>query len=100
MALALAEDGWDLAVHYDRSQAEAEAVVADIKAMGRQAEALQADLLDDAQTMALLPRAAKALGGPLTLLVNNASIFEYDTIKTAPLTSWDRAMGSNLKAPF
>lgn len=100
MALALAENGWDVAVHYDRSQAEAEAVADEIKAMGRSAVALRADLLDDTATMALLPRAAEALGGKLTLLVNNASIFEYDTIKTATLTSWDRAIGSNLKAPF
>ena len=39
-------------------------------------------------------------GGPLTVLVNNASIFEYDNIRTATRLSWDRAMGSNLRAPF
>lgn len=100
MALALAEDGWDVAVHYDRSKDEAEEVASRITALGRRAVALQADLLDDAQTQALLPRAVEGLGGPLTLLVNSASIFEYDTIHSATLTSWDRAMGSNLKAPF
>ena len=48
----------------------------------------------------MLPHAAKALGGPITCLINNASIFEYDTVATATRTSWDRHMGSNLRAPF
>jgi NAD(P)-dependent dehydrogenase (short-subunit alcohol dehydrogenase family) len=68
--------------------------------MGRQAVMLQADLLSDAETEALLPAAADALGGPITCLVNNASIFEYDTIETATRESWDRHMQSNLRAPF
>ncbi len=51
--------------------------------MGRNAVALQADLLDEDATQALLPRAAEALGRPVAVLVNNASIFEYDNIETA-----------------
>ncbi len=47
-----------------------------------------------------MARAAEALGGPLDLLVNNASIFEYDTIGSATRESWDRHLGSNLRAPF
>ncbi len=43
--------------------------------------------------------ATEILGGPLTVLVNNASIFEYDTIQTVTKRSWDRAIGSNLRAP-
>ena len=68
--------------------------------MGRQAVALQADLLDEDATAALVDRARTALGGPLTCLVNNASIFEYDTIHSATKASWDRHIGSNLRAPF
>jgi NAD(P)-dependent dehydrogenase (short-subunit alcohol dehydrogenase family) len=49
---------------------------------------------------ALLPRAAEALGGPVTVLVNNASIFEYDNLRTATRDSWDRHIESNLRAPF
>lgn len=100
MALALAGAGHDVSVHYATSEAEAEAVVAEIGALGRRAVALAADLLDDDQARGLLPRAAAALGGPVTVLVNNASIFEYDTILTASGESWDRHIGSNLKAPF
>lgn len=99
MALYLAGRGHDVAVHYASSAAEAEAVVAEIRALGRRAEAFQADLLDEEATESLLPRAAAALG-PITVLVNNASIFEYDRIETATKQSWDRHIGSNLRAPY
>lgn len=100
MALYLARRGFDVAVHYSGSQAEAEAVVTEIEALGRRAVALQADLLDEAQTQSLMPRALEALGGPFTVLVNNASIFEHDTLQSATRKSWDRHMESNLRAPF
>lgn len=100
MALYLARRGHDVAVHYANSADAAEEVVAEIRALGRTAVALQADLLDEAQTGALLPAAAEALGGPVTCLINNASIFEYDNIGSATRHSWDRHMESNLRAPF
>ena len=100
MALYLGQRGFDVAVHYATSRDGAEATAAEIAAMGCGAVALQADLLDDAATEALLPRAAGALGGPITCLVNNASIFEQDDIISASRESWDRHMGSNLRAPF
>lgn len=100
MALYLGTRGHDVAVHYATSRQEAETAVAELQAMGRKAVALQADLLSESETEALLPRAAAALGGPITVLVNNASIFEYDTIRSATRTSWDRHIGSNLRAPF
>lgn len=100
MALALARRGHPVAVHYAKSRDEAEAVVAEIAAAGGRAAAVQADLLDEAATRALVGRAAEALGGPLGLLVNNASIFEHDTLATATDESWNRHIGSNLRAPF
>lgn len=100
MALYLAGRGFDVAVHYNGSAADAEEVVAEITAMGQKAVAIQADLLDEDATQALGPAAAKALGGPISVLVNNASIFEPDEIETATRESWDRAMGSNLRSPF
>lgn len=99
MALYLAARGQDVAVHYASSVDDAQAVVDEIISMGRRAVALQADLLDEAQVETLVPRAMAALG-PLTVLVNNASIFEYDTVQTGTRSSWDRAMESNLRAPF
>ena len=100
MALYLAERGFDVAVHYATSRAAAEETAADIAAQGQRASLLQADLLDEAETQALLYRAAAALGGPITCLVNNASIFEADDIHTATPESWERHIGSNLRAPF
>jgi NAD(P)-dependent dehydrogenase (short-subunit alcohol dehydrogenase family) len=99
MALYLAGRGHDVAVHYATSRDEAETVAAEIRAMGRKAVALKADLLVEAETEALIPVAAAALG-PLTVLVNNASIFEYDRIDTATRQSWDRHIESNLRAPY
>ena len=100
MALYLARRGFDVAVHYASSRKEAEAVVKEIEGMGQRACALRADLLIESQVEKLIPMAVQGLGGPLTALVNNASIFEYDTVQTATRKSWDRHMESNLRAPF
>ena len=100
MALYLAGRGYDVAVHFASSRTEAKEVVDQITAMGRRAVALQADLLNEAEVGALVGIAADDLEGALTLLVNNASIFEYDTVQTATRASWDRHMESNLRAPF
>ncbi len=99
MALYLAERGHDVAVHYAASEAEAEEVAGLIRAMGRKAVTLQADVLDEAQVEQLIPRARAALGD-LTVLINNASIFEPDTLETGTRLSWDRHIESNLRAPF
>ncbi|MCI5096370.1 MAG: SDR family oxidoreductase [Rhodobacteraceae bacterium] len=100
MALYLAGRGYDVAVHYSSSETEAQEVVADIRAMGQQAVALKADVLREEQVERLLPQAREALGGPITCLINNASIFEPDSVQTATRSSWDRHFGSNLRAPF
>ncbi|WP_370400511.1 SDR family oxidoreductase [Sulfitobacter sp. JB4-11] len=100
MAVYLARSGFDVAVHYAHSADGAANTVKAITAEGRHAVALQADLLEEDATQALLPAAAEALDGPVTCLINNASIFEYDTVASATRDSWDRHMGSNLRAPF
>lgn len=100
MALYLARRGFDVAVHYARSRAEAEDAVREIRDLGRHAIAIKADLLVEGEMQHLLPAAAAALGGPVTCLVNNASIFEYDNTLTATRAGWDRHFESNLRAPF
>lgn len=100
MALYLAGRGCDVAIHYAGSADDARKTRAEIAALGVRATALQADLLDEDAARALVPQAAAALGGPLDLLINNASIFEYDTLASATSQSWDRHIGSNLRAPF
>ncbi len=99
IALALARTGWSIAVHYNRSAAEAAELVEAIAASGGRAVALEADLAREAEVEALLPRARGALG-PVTLLVNNASIFEMDVAETVTRESWDSHMETNLRAPF
>jgi NAD(P)-dependent dehydrogenase (short-subunit alcohol dehydrogenase family) len=99
MTLYLARRGHDVAIHYHSSAAEAEATAAEARALGVRAKTFAADLLNLDQTEALVDRAQNALG-PLTVLVNNASIFEYDNLASATRSSWDRHMGSNLRAPF
>ncbi|MEO3475629.1 SDR family oxidoreductase [Roseomonas sp. CAU 1739] len=99
MALALAEAGFDLAIHYAASVTEAEATLAEIRALGRRAVALPADLAIEAEVARLLPAATAALG-PIGLLVNNASTFERDEWHDATRDSWDRHIEPNLRAPF
>lgn len=100
LALELARQGYDVAVHYSSSEEEAEETARGIRALGRRAATLRADLLKEAETAELVPRAAEALGRDLTCLVNNASIFEYDSYEDATRESWDRHFESNLRAPF
>ena len=83
MALCLARRGHDVVIHYSASAEAAEATADEARAFGVRATALQADLLDEDQTGALIGRAAEALGKPLTVLVNNASTFDYDNIRSA-----------------
>ncbi|HSF93434.1 MAG TPA: SDR family oxidoreductase [Thermohalobaculum sp.] len=99
MALDLAAAGWDVAIHYHSSTDSAEETAADARRHGGSAVALAADLLSEAEAGALIGRAAEGLGGPLSLLINNASVFENDLVSTATRKGWDRAIESNLRAP-
>ena len=99
MALALAEAGFDVAIHYASSPDAAEATAAEIRALGRRAITLRAELGQEAEVVRLIPDATRALG-PLGVLVNNASTFERDEWHDATRDSWDRHMEPNLRAPF
>ncbi len=99
LALALAEDGFAVAVHYHGSREAADAVVETIRGRGGAALALGADLADEEAVRSLLPRAERAFG-PLGVLVNNAAVFENDTAATVSRSSWDQHLAVNLRAPF
>jgi NAD(P)-dependent dehydrogenase (short-subunit alcohol dehydrogenase family) len=81
IALDLAVHGWDIALHYRNSAADARATLGDLRAAGARAEAFDADLADEAQCRALLPRVVQAMGRA-DAVVNNASHFEYDSVDT------------------
>ena len=99
IALALAQDGWDIGVHCRDSVVEAEQTVKDIQALGRRAVVLQADLDDAGQCQTLVPRLADALG-PVSGLVNSASRFEYDDIRSFTPESLHEHLLPNLMAPL
>ncbi len=99
LALDLARQGFAVAVHYRSHADAAEAVVAEIAALGGRAVALAADLAREEETAPLVARASAALG-PLGLLVNNAARFERDEALDASRRSWDLHMEANLRAPF
>jgi NAD(P)-dependent dehydrogenase (short-subunit alcohol dehydrogenase family) len=99
IALGLAEAGFDVAVHYAGSATEAAGTADEIRAMGRRAVTLQAELGHEAEVTGLVPAAAEALG-PIGVLVNNASTFERDEWRDVTRESWDRHLEPNLRAPF
>ncbi|HEV2562605.1 MAG TPA: SDR family oxidoreductase [Rhizomicrobium sp.] len=97
IALDLARDGWNIAIHYNSSEADARAVAAE--ARGVRTALLKADLSREDETAALVQRAAAELG-PITALINSASIFENDDWQNATRASWDKHLNTNLRAPF
>lgn len=99
LALDLAQHGWSVAVHYFSSKGEADDVVAECGRLGARAIAVQANLARENDVHDLIPEVAERLGA-LTLLVNNASVFERDEAMDATRQSWDLHMEVNLRAPF
>lgn len=98
MALALGQRGFSVAVHYNASREAAEEVARAIIAAGGKADAIRADLSKERDVSGLIAQAKAALG-PLSLLVNSASIFERDDIDTMTRSSWDAHFDVNLRAP-
>ncbi|MFL5331910.1 MAG: SDR family oxidoreductase, partial [Geminicoccaceae bacterium] len=99
IALDFARCGWNVAVHFNKSESEAEAVVAEITTCGARAVSVRADLQVESEVEQLVPMAVRHLG-PLSDLVNNASVFEGDSGLDATRDSWDRNFEVNLRAPF
>lgn len=99
IALDLAGAGWNVAIHYNGSKADAQSAADAAREMGVKAEILQADLSREAETATLVSRAAAAIG-PLTALVNSASLFENDDWQSATRKSWDDHIEVNLRAPL
>lgn len=98
IALTLAQRGWDILVHYGKSVQEAAQVVAEIEQLGRRALAVQADLGNVAQVKNMVPQAI-AYFGRLDCVVNNASLFEADSVEDFSQACLDKHMHANLMAP-
>ena len=99
IALALAERGAELVVHYHGSEREAHDVLARAKQLGRKPVAARADLAISADIDALAETAVRAFGR-IDILVNSAAIFYRTPIATLTEADWDRFLTVNLKAPF
>lgn len=99
LALGLAERGWDVAVHYYRSETDARSLVTDIEALGRRSVALRANLADESQVRRLVPDCVAALGR-LECVVNNASLFDEDTAPTFEYAKLLNMTAINVGAPL
>ncbi|MFC5473056.1 SDR family oxidoreductase [Paraherbaspirillum soli] len=101
IALALAQQGWDLALHYqdDAAPAALLALVQECTALGRQAITIQCPLSDETQVNALLPSVIAALGS-VSCVVNNASHVEHDSAPGFSAAGLERHMRANLAAPI
>lgn len=98
LAKFFADKGWQVAVHYHGSAEAAEDLVHEFDQAGHVALAFKADLANQDEVDALLPRVAKDLMPP-TCLINNAALFEHDDIASLDHGQWQQQMGVNLEAP-
>jgi NAD(P)-dependent dehydrogenase (short-subunit alcohol dehydrogenase family) len=99
LALEAARAGYDVAIHCRASTDEAEETAADVRALGRRAALVRADLSHEAETAGLIAQATEALG-TVTLLVNSASAFEDDRVGDLSRQTWDLHLETNLRAPI
>ena len=94
----LARHDIGVAIHCHRSRAEADELAAEIRGQGGRAVVVEADLADTEAAEGLVRRAEEAIG-PLSILVNNASIFESDTAEEFDWETWDQHFAIHVKAP-
>jgi len=99
IALALAERGAELVIHYRESKRDAHAVLAEIKHLGGKPVAVQGDLANPADIARLVETALRAFNR-IEILVNSAAIFFRTPFLSLTESDWDRVMAVNLKAPF
>lgn len=99
LAIKAQTAGYDVAVHTRKPDPDAEALASELRAMGGRSAVVVGDLTVDGDLQTLIARTAAAVG-PLTLLVNSASLFDDDRIETLTPASWDAHMGANLRAPI
>lgn len=99
VALRLAQEGADVAVHYGKSVAEAREVVGEIEKLGRRAAAFPAELTDVGAIRKLVADVV-ARFGRLEILVNSAANFLQTKFGEASEATYDASLDTNLKAPF
>lgn len=98
IALDFAKRGWAVGLHYHRSSEDAVRLAEEIRGRGGSIALLAGDLSDMSAVCGLLPACVRELGPPVCL-INNASLFTYDTVATLEAATWDRQLAVNLRAP-
>lgn len=99
LAVSAAAAGYDVALHVRTMTDHAETAAGEVRAHGRKATILVSDLRQEATTVALVGQAEAELG-PVSLLVNSASVFEHDSFAGMNRATWDIHMETNLRAPL
>lgn len=99
IACALARDGWDICVHYATSGDDAHVTVGEIEGLGRRAIAIHRDLAVERGVRSMLAQCEQELG-PVTCIVNNASLFDYDTVAGFKADTLVRQVRVNTAAPI
>ncbi len=100
IALDLAKNGWAVAIHCNTSIDDASSLATQITELGGTATVIKADLMDRSRVRGLVDDAKTLLGAPVSLLINNASLFEEDDITSFTQKTWDSHFEVNLHAPM
>ncbi|UTW56422.1 SDR family oxidoreductase [Kordiimonas sp. SCSIO 12610] len=100
LALYFGQKGFAVGIHYNGSKADAEEVADIIRAKGGKAYTFQTDLQDETAVSELIPKAAEQFDMPCNALINNASVFENDSVRDFDAKAWHMHMGVNTLAPL
>ncbi|MBC8004448.1 MAG: SDR family NAD(P)-dependent oxidoreductase, partial [Verrucomicrobia bacterium] len=101
MALHLATQGWNIAIHYNSSEQEATALQDELKSLfpDQQFQTFRANLYHAVEVETMMPQVIKEMK-KIDLLINNASVFDKCTFADTHTDLWDRNMNVNFRAPF
>ena len=99
IALKLAEKGFNIAIHYNKSRKESDSLQKELETYKVKVKTFKLDLQ---KTNRIKPFFKSIVNyfGEINVLINNASTFEFDSIKSSTINSYDKHLDVNLKAPF
>ena len=99
IAINLAKQGCDIAIHYNKSEKSAIKLVNELKSFGIESRTFKLDLMKIDKIEKWFKEITRVFG-VIDILINNASLFEYDSLRTSSIQSLSDHLDINLKAPF